>query len=84
MKFVEQMYLLYKDQLTGDDEDALVIVSSILSDLNKEHMLEIIQEMSNQEVYQMLGTYLVERLNQKLGQEGAGGPEYPVDSDHLH
>lgn len=84
MKFVDQMYMLYKDQLTGDDEDALVIVSSILSELDTTHMIEIIREMSHEEVYQMLGTYLVDRLNQKLVQEGAGGPEFPYDSERVH
>lgn len=72
MKLVDQLYDLYKDQLVGDEEDALIIVSGILAELDREHFLEWIGEMSEHDLYEMLGNYLVYRLRQKMAQEGVG------------
>lgn len=86
MKFVDQLYELYKNQLSGDEEDAMIIVSSILSELDREHMLEIIQGMTYSETYEMLGTYLISKLNAKLIKEGVAVPDEmsSVEDGPLH
>ncbi|WP_200756629.1 DUF6154 family protein [Effusibacillus dendaii] len=85
MKFVDQLYELYKNQLTGDEEDVLIIVSGILSDLNREEMVKLIEDMEQEEIFQMLGTYMVEKLRVKLVEKGAGVPMEAAPPDgHLH
>jgi hypothetical protein len=86
MKFVDQLYELYKNRLSGDEEDAMIIVSSILTELDREHLMEIIREMSYAEMYEMLGTYLVNKLHAKLIKEGAAVPEEmgPMEEGPIH
>ncbi len=70
MRFVDQVYSLYRDQLTDDEEDAVLIVLSILEDQSKENIMELIASMSDDEVLQMMGVYLVEMLKLKMIQDG--------------
>jgi hypothetical protein len=83
MKFVHDLYNHYKDQLVGDEEDALIIVSGILEELNKEHLLAIIRDMSRHELYEMLGRYMVEQLRELMAREGIGRNDgvIPLDGD---
>ena len=70
MRFEDQVYSLYRDQLTDDEEDAVLIVLSILEDQSKENIMELIASMSDDEVLQMMGVYLVEMLKLKMIQDG--------------
>ncbi|SFI89364.1 DUF6154 family protein [Thermoflavimicrobium dichotomicum] len=70
MRFLDQVYSLYRDQLTDDEEDAVAIVLSILEDQSREHIMKLIEEMSDDEVVQMMGVYLVEMLKMKMIQDG--------------
>jgi hypothetical protein len=72
MRIVDNLYELYKDLLVGDEEDAEIIVSSILSEMEREHYLEWIGEMSEVDLYQMLGNFLVYKLRVKMAEEGLG------------
>ncbi len=69
MSFIDEVYSLYKDHLSGED-DAVTIVLSILEDQSRENIMKIIDEMTDQEVIQMLGVYLVEMIKMKMAQEG--------------
>jgi len=62
---VDEVYSLYRDQLNDDEEDAVAIVLSILEDQSRENVLQLIDEMSDDEIMQMLGVYLVEMLKMK-------------------
>lgn len=73
MSFVDEVYSLYKDHLSEDEEDAVAIVLSILEDQSRENVMKIIDEMPDQEVIQMLGVYLVEMIKMKMAQEGKTG-----------
>ncbi|MBD1372520.1 hypothetical protein IC620_09155 [Hazenella sp. IB182357] len=70
MSFVDEVYSLYRDQLSDDEEDAVAIVLSILEEQSKENILQLIQEMNDDEIMQMLGVYLVEMLKMKMIQDG--------------
>jgi hypothetical protein len=72
MKLVNDIYNLYRDKLTGDEEDVPAIVMSLLHGQSKEELLQWIQEMQESEVYQMLGLYLMEMLRIKMAEEGIG------------
>lgn len=70
MSFVDDVYSLYRDQLNDDEEDAVTIVLSLLEEQSREHMQQMISEMSDDEVMQMMGVYLVEMLKLKMMQDG--------------
>ena len=78
MKLVDQLYDLYKDKLTGYEEDALIIVSGILDELDREHYLEWIEQMSEQDLFEMFGNYLVYKLRMKMAEEGIGNHDGDV------
>ncbi|MFT9849030.1 DUF6154 family protein [Aneurinibacillus sp. REN35] len=71
MKLVNEIYNLYRDKLTGDEEDVTAIVMSLLHGQGKEELMQWIEEMNENEMYQMLGLYLMEMLRVKMAEEGA-------------
>lgn len=83
MKFVDQLYELYKNQLTGDEEDVIIVVSGILSELSRDELVALVKDMEREEIYQMLGTYMVEKLRVKLVEKGAGIPEEAAPPDGM-
>lgn len=80
VRFVDDLYALYKDQLTGDEEDAVIIVSGVLQELSRAELLQLVGELDRDELFQMVGRYMVDRLREKMHREGVGGsgsfPEY--------
>ncbi len=70
MSFVDEVYSLYRDQLNDDEEDAVAIVLSILEEQSREDVMKLITQMSDDEIIQMLGVYLVEMLKMKMVQDG--------------
>lgn len=72
MKFIDDLYHLYRDQLSGDEDDAVAIALGVLQELDKEDMMNLIQEMTEGEMFQMLSMFLVEMLKRKMAAEGVG------------
>ncbi|SDX04058.1 hypothetical protein SAMN05444487_10961 [Marininema mesophilum] len=70
MRFVEDIYSLYRDQLGEDEDNAISVVISILEDQYRNDMMKLIKEMEDDEVIQMVGMYLVEMLKMKMAQDG--------------
>ena len=70
MKFIDDLYNLYRDHLTGDEEDAIAIVVGILQEHDEEDMLNLIKQMDELEVFQMLSMFLVEMMRRKMAKEG--------------
>lgn len=85
MSFVDEVYSLYRDQLNDDEDDAVTIVLSILEEQSREHIMQLIEQMSDDEVVQMMGVYLVEMLKMKMIQDGKIPPFRGVPSSpHVH
>ena len=81
MRFVDELYALYKEQLTGDENEAIALVLSILSEHNRNDLMKLLDEMDDDQVRQMFSLYLVELLKVRMVKEGLlPGPE---DSDNL-
>ncbi len=70
MRFVDEVYSMYRDQLGDDEEDAVAIVLSILEEQSREDIMQLIESMDDDEVMQMMGVYLVEMLRMRMAQEG--------------
>ncbi|MEB3749954.1 DUF6154 family protein [Geobacillus sp. FSL W8-0032] len=72
MKLIDDLYDYYKDRLTGDEEDAEAVAMSILDELDRRHVLKLINEMSDEELLGMFGLYVFESLKAKMASEGLG------------
>lgn len=85
MRFIDQVYSMYQDQLQDTEEDAISIVLSLLEDQSREDVMKLVESMSEDEVIQMLGIYLVEMLKLKMIQDGKLSPfsKLPVPHDRL-
>lgn len=86
MKFIDDLYNLYRDHLTGDEEDAVAIVLGVLQEHDEEDLLNLIKEMDEDEVFHMLSMFLVEMMRQKMAAEGVGNTTLNTDptSDTFH
>lgn len=72
MKIVDELYELYRHKLTGDDEDIDMLAFAFLEEMTREDLLRIIQELDNQELYDLMGLYLIESLKGKFASENYG------------
>ncbi|WP_209123787.1 DUF6154 family protein [Alkalihalobacillus sp. BA299] len=72
MKFIDDLFAMYKNHLTGDEEDAFIIISGILQEFNIGDIEKLIKELSDEERFEMFGLYVYERFRLKVAQEGVG------------
>lgn len=70
MRFVDDLYALYKERLTGDENEAIALVINILSEQKKEDLIKLIHQMSEDEIKQMLSLYMVELLKARMEKDG--------------
>jgi hypothetical protein len=75
---------MYRDKLTGDEEDVTAIVMGLLHGQSKEELMQWIQEMQDTEIYQMLGLYLMEMLRVKMAEEGVGSVRPETSRQHRY
>ncbi|RSK28265.1 cytosolic protein [Bacillus sp. HMF5848] len=68
-KFIQELYNMYREKLSGDEEDADFLAFSVLEELNREDLMEFIQEMGTQELTDMVGLYMIEHLKALIGEE---------------
>ncbi|RKD21732.1 hypothetical protein BEP19_13980 [Ammoniphilus oxalaticus] len=84
MKFIDDLYNLYRDHLTGDEEDAIAIVLGVLQDQDEEDLLNLIKQMNEGEVFQMLSMFLVEMMRRKMATEGVGNTTLDTPPNTYH
>ena len=81
MKIVDELFNLYKNKLTGDEEDIDMLAFAFLEEMSKEDLLHIIQELNEQELYDLMGLYLIESLKGKFAKEDYGQANTPIFTD---
>lgn len=59
MKLIDELYELYRNKLTGDEEDIDMLAFAFLEEMNREDLLNIIKDLDNQELYDLMGLYLM-------------------------
>lgn len=69
MKIIDELYELYRNKLTGDEEDIDMLAFAFLEEMNREDLLSMINELNNQELYNLMGIYLIESLKGKFASE---------------
>jgi hypothetical protein len=72
MKLVDELFDLYRNKLTGDEEDIDMLTFAFLEEMSREDLLGIIRDMDEQELYDLVGLYLIESLKVKFAQEEYG------------
>jgi hypothetical protein len=81
LKIVDELYEFYRNKLTGDEEDIDMLAFAFLEEMSYEDLLNIIHEMDKQELYDLIGLYLIESLKSKFAQEdfrqNQSDPYYP-------
>jgi ribosomal 50S subunit-associated protein YjgA (DUF615 family) len=75
VKFIDEVYNYYKNLLTGDEEDALAIIIGLLEDHGREDLMELVKQMSDDEMYHMVVMYMVEMLRKRMVEDGVGGSD---------
>jgi len=76
VSFVDEIYEMYRNHLTGDEEDAVALVLNLLQEHKKGDIMKKIQEMDEYEVFQMFAMYLIEMLKAKMAQDGVGDDNF--------
>ncbi|MFD0051156.1 DUF6154 family protein [Actinomycetes bacterium NPDC127524] len=69
MKLIEDLYNLYRNKLTGDEEDIDMLAFAVLEQLDRGEILGLLQDMDDQELNNLMGLYIIESLKGKFAQE---------------
>jgi hypothetical protein len=72
MKLVDELYDLYRNKLTGDEEDIDMLTFAFLEEMTREDLISMIAEMDEQDLYDLMGLYLIESLKGKFAKEEYG------------
>ena len=84
MKLLDELYEMYRDKLTGDEEDIDMLEFAFLEEMTREDLLHLISEMDEQELYNLMGLYLIESLKVKFAQEDYGQRQHFRNHRNLH
>ncbi|WP_054635382.1 DUF6154 family protein [Thalassobacillus sp. C254] len=86
MKLVEELYDMYKDHITGDEEDAFIIIEGVLSELSDKDLKTIFNQASYKERYSILLHYLYHEFISLAAEKGLGTTNNEDDqiSKNLH
>ena len=82
MRLVDELFAMYRDKLSGDEEDLDMITFTILEHYNREELMGIIKDMDEFELQYFVRMYLLEALKGKFAQSEGKSPYH--SSSHLH
>lgn len=72
MKLIDELYEMYKNKLTGDEEDADIIAHTVIEELSSHDLIALLKEMHPDELAGLVGYYISERLKLKMANDGIG------------
>ncbi|MCI2254258.1 DUF6154 family protein [Domibacillus sp. 8LH] len=78
MKFVNELFELYRGRLQGTEDDLDMITLTVLGEMTETDILSIIGEMPNEELAWLFRVYLYEGLKEKFNQD-----QIPADRNRL-
>lgn len=85
MKLIDEIFEFYRDKLTGDDEDIDMLAFALLEEMTYDDLMNIIKDLDKQELYDLIGLYMIETLKGKFAQESYGQQRAPSpQSRNLH
>ncbi|PPA71746.1 hypothetical protein C4B60_06775 [Jeotgalibacillus proteolyticus] len=68
MKLVDEIFEMYRGKIRGTQEDLDIIAFTILEQLNREELLSMVNDMSEDELAYFIRLYIVESLKGKMNQ----------------
>ncbi|WP_139490697.1 DUF6154 family protein [Brevibacillus dissolubilis] len=74
MRFIDELYELYRGHFTRDEEDIIAVVVGILAEHNHDELMTIVESMDDEELFNMLATYMVEVMKRKVAMDENGEP----------
>lgn len=77
VKLVDEIYEFYRDKLSGDEEDIDILTFALLEEMSYDDLLNLIKELDKQELYNLVGIYLIESLKGKFASEDYGQQRAP-------
>ncbi|GAA4713144.1 DUF6154 family protein [Brevibacillus fulvus] len=69
MRFIDELYELYRGHFNGDEEDITAIVVGVLEEQSKEELHSIVKAMDEEELFHMLAIYMIEVLRRKVAMD---------------
>ncbi|MBM7581005.1 DUF6154 family protein [Jeotgalibacillus terrae] len=66
MKLVDEIFEMYKGKIRGSQEDLDMIAFTILEQLDHRELLEMVKELSEDELAYFIRLYIVESLKGRL------------------
>ena len=68
MKLIDELFEMYRDKLTGDEEDLDMITFAVLEGFDHEDLMDIVKEMNEYELQYFIRLYMLETLKGKFAQ----------------
>ncbi|PLS14948.1 hypothetical protein CVD28_25890 [Bacillus sp. M6-12] len=85
MKLIDELYNLYRNKLTGDEEDIDMLAFAVLEQLTRKEIIGLMNELEDQELNNLLGLYIIESLKGKFAQEEMDGfKQAPYQNRNIH
>ena len=84
MRLVDELFAMYRDRLTGDEEDLEMISFAVLEHSNRAELLNIVKDMNDYELQYFIRLYLMETLKGKFAQLDDNDYYSDKTSKHLH
>ncbi|MGD8190900.1 DUF6154 family protein [Brevibacillus ginsengisoli] len=84
MRFIDELYELYRGHLTRDEEDIVAVVVGILAEQSREELLKLVKDMDEEELFHMVAYYMIEVMKRKIAMEDEGleDPEGSLPTIH--
>ncbi|MCR2821769.1 DUF6154 family protein [Lederbergia panacisoli] len=81
MRLVDELFAMYRNKITDDEEDLDMITFAVLEHYDRNELMEIVKDMDQHELQYFIRLYLLETLKGKFAQ--MEGNQY-TNSRHLH
>jgi len=69
VRFIDELYQLYRGHFNGDEEDIVAIVVGVLAEQSRDDMYTIFDGMDDEELFHMLATYMIEVMKRKVAMD---------------
>lgn len=69
MRFLDQLYEMYKGHFNGDEEDIIAVVVGVLEEQSRKDLYHLIDEMDDEELFHMLAMYMIEVVKRKVAMD---------------
>lgn len=84
MRLIDELFEMYRNKITGDEEDLDMITFAVLENYSRDELIDIIKEMNDYELHYFIRLYLLEMLKGKSAQSQSEKEKEPSIGRYLH